>query len=139
MFDALVGSLFKIRKPTIAAASEPSKILIFALCMISELSKAKIVTKMDIVNPIPPRKPAPIICFQDTSLGSCDNPILTANALNRKMPSGFPTNKPTKIPKLFNVNKPTVQLSVKVTQVLARTKSGMMMKDTGLCRKCCSL
>ena len=70
MFDVLAGCLFKIREPTVAAAIELRIMLIFELWIISGLPKASSVIKMDIVNPMPPRKPAPIICFQDTSLGN---------------------------------------------------------------------
>ena len=67
MLDA---DLFRITKPVAPAKSELSKMLIFALWMMSGLLKANNVMKIDIVNPMPPRKPAPTICCQATSVGN---------------------------------------------------------------------
>ena len=81
--------------------SELSKMLILELWTISGLSKARIVIKIDIVNPIPLKKPAAMMCFQFTSPGNSDKPDFTAKKLNRTMPKGFPMNKPAKMPRLF--------------------------------------
>jgi hypothetical protein len=66
----LVVDLFKMINPAIPATRELSKMLIFEFWMISRFSTATNVMKIDMVNPIPPRKPAPMICFQVTSLGN---------------------------------------------------------------------
>jgi hypothetical protein len=64
------------------------------------LSKARRVIKIDIVNPIPPKKPTPKIDFQFRSPGSLQSPNVTAKNVNRKIPNGLPTISPTAIPKL---------------------------------------
>ena len=136
--DILAVCLLKIRKPTVPAAREPSKMLIFELWTISGLPKANNVMKMDMVNPIPPRKPAPMICLHDTSPGNWDKPSLTAKTLNRAIPSGLPKNKPAKMPMLLDVTNPSIQFPVRAMPVFAKAKSGMMRKP-GLCKKCCNL
>ena len=59
--------------PIKAEHSEENKIIIFAWLIYSDCVsglKASKVIKIDIVNPIPPRKPMPNICFQLVSKGS---------------------------------------------------------------------
>ena len=63
-----------------------------------ESSKANKVTKIDIVKPIPPKNPTPIIDFQFKSLGSWQIPDFTAKKLNAKIPRGFPMMSPNAIP-----------------------------------------
>ena len=65
-----------------------------------ESSKANKVTKIDIVKPIPPKNPTPIIDFQFKSLGSSQIPDFTAKKLRVKIPRGFPTMSPNAIPML---------------------------------------
>ena len=60
--------------------------------------KAKSVTKIDMVKPIPPRILAPINCIQDVCDGFCANPNRMENQENKKIPIGFPTTKPSKMP-----------------------------------------
>ena len=62
------------------------------------LSKARSVIKIDIVNPIPPKKPTPTIDFQFNSSGSLQRPNVTAKNVNRKMPNGLPIISPSAIP-----------------------------------------
>jgi hypothetical protein len=69
-FGILAVHLFKIIKPAVPARSELSKTTVLELRIISGSLKAKSLMKIDMVNPIPLKKPAPTICFQDTSLGN---------------------------------------------------------------------
>jgi hypothetical protein len=62
--------VLKIRKPVVPAIMELRKTAILETWIISGSAKAKSVMKTDMVKPIPPRKPAPMICFQDISLGN---------------------------------------------------------------------
>ena len=48
-------------KPIVPAISEAIRIAIFELFTMSALSNTRSVMKIDIVKPIPPKKPAPII------------------------------------------------------------------------------
>jgi hypothetical protein len=69
--------------------------------MIVSLSNASKVTKIDIVNPIPPNSPTPKMDFQFKSVGSLQKPKATAKNVKRKIPIGFPTISPSAIPKLL--------------------------------------
>ena len=91
---------FKLINPTSPAINDEIKITNFALLIMVSLSKARSVTKIDIVNPIPPKKPTPKIDLQFKSPGSLQSPNATAKNVNRKMPNGLPTISPTAIPKL---------------------------------------
>ena len=65
------------------------------------LSNARSVIKIDIVNPIPPKKPTPKINFQFKSSASLQNPNVTARNVNRKIPKGLPTIRPAAIHKPY--------------------------------------
>ena len=91
---------FKLKNPIIPAVKEESRMMNFALLIIIASSKASKVTKIDIVNPIPPKNPTANIDFQFKSLGSLQMPILTAKKLSAKIPRGFPTISPKAIPML---------------------------------------
>ena len=52
--------------------------VIFELFCSSKSSKANNVMNMDMVNPMPPKKPTPTIDFQFKSLGSLQIPKVTA-------------------------------------------------------------
>ena len=53
---------------------------------------------MDIVNPIPPRKPAPITCLKVSPEGNCVAFSFTDKYENNEIPIGFPKTSPAKIP-----------------------------------------
>ena len=77
---------FKLTNPITPATNDEIKITNFALLIIVSLSKARSVIKIDIVNPMPPKKPTPKIDFQFMSSGSLQSPNVTAKNVNRKMP-----------------------------------------------------
>lgn len=116
--------------------SEAIKIAIFELFIVSALSNARSVMKIDIVKPIPPKKPAPIIFFHLKSEGRAQSPRLAAINEKSQIPNGFPITSPVMIPKLLVCPKPICQLSPIAIQVLASAKSGRIKKATGLCKKC---
>lgn len=91
---------FKLINPIIPAIKEESRMMNLALLIIVASSKANKVTKIDIVKPIPPKNPTPIMDFQFKSLGSSHIPSFTAKKLRAKMPRGFPTMSPNAIPRL---------------------------------------
>ena len=92
---------FNTKKPKSTAINEEIKIINFELFMIVSLSKASKVTKIDIVNPMPPKSPTPKIDFQFISDGSLQSPKVTAKSVNRKIPKGLPIISPSAIPKLL--------------------------------------
>ena len=107
--------------------------------MIVSLSNASKVTKIDIVNPIPPNRPTPKIDFQFKSVGSLQSPNRTAKNVKRKIPKGLPIISPSAIPKLlFSVNVCAIS-PLKTMAVLANAKMGNMINATGLCKKCCRM
>ena len=58
------------RKPKIMDIKDPIKTAIFEILIADRSSKASVAIKIDMVNPIPANKPAPIICRQELRLGS---------------------------------------------------------------------
>ena len=91
---------FKLINPIVPAIKEESRMMNFALLITVTSSKAKRVTKMDIVKPIPPKNPTPNMDFQCKSRGSLQIPNFTANKLSVKIPIGLPTMSPNAIPML---------------------------------------
>ena len=57
-------SSFSQIKPIVPAVNDASKIAIFALFVICESVNARFVIKIDIVKPMPPRTPAPMMCLR---------------------------------------------------------------------------
>lgn len=88
--------------------------------------------KMDMVKPMPPKKPTPISCFQFISSGSLQTPNITASRLKRNIPKGLPRKSPKKIPQLFGVSILPVNEPWSTIAVLAKANMGKIMKDTGL-------
>ena len=83
-----------------AAIIEAMRMVIFELFCSSKSSKANNVMNMDMVNPMPPKNPIPIIDFQFKSCGSLQIPHVTAKKLNRTIPRGLPIINPKEMPKL---------------------------------------
>ena len=95
----LFSVYFKLINPIVPAIKEESRMMNFALLITVTSSKAKRVTKMDIVNPIPPNIPTPAIFFQFKFFGNLVNFSCTAKKQNVTIPIGFPNTKPNRIPK----------------------------------------
>ena len=70
----------------------------FELSIVLESLKANKVTKIDMVNPIPPRNETEISCFQFEPLGSLQMPVLTKMNVKSVIPIGFPKTSPRKMP-----------------------------------------
>ena len=94
-FDKLFLSQTNPIKPEI---KEPINIINFEFVIIWWSSNAKSVTKMDMVKPIPPRNPIPIIFFQFKSSGKWVNFNFTDKYVKRKIPIGFQRTSPKMIP-----------------------------------------
>lgn len=87
------------------AIKEERRIVIFVPVMSPSSLNAKRVIKIDMVNPIPPKKLAPIICFHFKSDGKAQIPTNTAENENKQIPKGFPMTKPINTPMLFGCHK----------------------------------
>ena len=97
------------------------------------------VMKMDMVKPIPAKKPIPKISFHFKSVGSEQIPRETAMKLNKKTPRGFPIINPAKMPMLPGSARPVFHPALKTIAVLANAKRGRIIKETGLCNQCSNL
>jgi hypothetical protein len=86
--------------PITPATNEEIKITSLELLIMVSLSNASKVMNMDIVNPIPAKKPRPKIDFQLISAGNLHILKLTAINVKIKIPSGLPIIRPNAIPKL---------------------------------------
>ena len=88
--------------PKIPALNETIKIEIVAASVATRACsplKARFVTNIDIVKPIPPNAPAPKISTQVTPLGLAAIPSFYAKNVKLQIPRGFPTPSPKNIPK----------------------------------------
>ena len=129
----------KVRKPKSPAVNEEIKITNFELLIIGSFSNASKDTKIDIVNPIPAKSPTPNIDFHFKSVGSLQNPNVTAKNVKIKMPKGLPTISPSAIPKLLFSIRVCAMSPLKTMAVFANAKIGKMINATGLCKKCCKI
>lgn len=100
LFTIVFKVSFNVINPKSPAINDELRITNLALFIIVSLSNASKVTKIDMVNPIPPNKPTPKIVFQLRSPGSLQNPNFTDKNDNKKMPNGFPAISPRAIPRL---------------------------------------
>ena len=60
---------------------------------------AAVAIKMDMVKPTPASRPAATICSQRIPWGSRAQPSFTATKLNAAIPSGLPTQRPSRMPR----------------------------------------
>ncbi len=97
-------------------------------------SNAKNETKIDIVNPMPPRQPAPRICFQQTEDDNLDQPKETTKNENNIIPRGLPSTKPRIIPRSKELEIVAKENFSITKAVLAKAKMGMINKATGKCK-----
>ena len=128
------------RKPVAPAIREAIRIAIFEAFVVSIFPiNARLAMKIDIVNPTPPRIPAPEICRQFKSDGKRHMPLATATKHRSVTPKGLPRIKPAMMPTLFVLVPLCIQSVPTTMPVFANAKIGKMMKATGLCKKSSSL
>ena len=87
-------------KPRMAQVVLAIKMLILPRSMYSKWVKARLSTKMAMVNPMPPKMPAPISFLSEMDWERLAMPIFTASRLTSTMPRGLPITRPKKMPKL---------------------------------------
>jgi len=124
---------FSIINPMLPATIEATIIAILESLTGSAVSNAKRVMKIDMVKPMPPRKPTPMMFFHFNSAGSVHHPMATPIKANTTIPNGFPMTRPRIIPTLMECNKPFPRSFPNVIHVLANAKSGNITNATGLC------
>ena len=107
-----------------AESKEATRIATLELTIVAESGKAKMVIKIDMVNPIPANIPAANICFHATPDGKMAVLSCTANALNSTIPIGFPNVKPIIIPKLFTEPRVCKISPERIMPVFANAKTG---------------
>ena len=91
---------FKRTNPIVPATNEPIKIAILEVLIITGMLYARRSMKIDIVNPMPPKKPIPRIYTHFTSAGKEHMPELTPALEKSHIPKGFPNINPAIIPRL---------------------------------------
>ena len=84
--------------PVTAAMADVSRMLIFPMSVMTGSVNARLLMKMDMVNPMPPRSPIAATCPHVTPSGSEAAPVLTPMKLSRNMPRGLPMSSPKNIP-----------------------------------------
>lgn len=96
----------------------------------------KIAMNMDMVKPIPANNPTPIICLHVLPSGKLLSFNLVQMKEVKRMPTGFPNNKPRLIPSPREFVNPLNISFSKVIFVLANAKSGIIKRLTGLVSAC---
>src|SRR2546430_4449859 len=92
------------------ATREANKIAIFEAFMVCGFAeKVRLVMKIDIVKPIPPRIPAPTTCDHFKWDGNWHIPLATATKQGNVTLKGFPAIKPAAMPTLFALLKWCIQ------------------------------
>ena len=102
---------------------------IFAMSLFISPLNARVVVKIDMVNPIPASEPTPINCFKLVFKGNLAIFSLIIILLKRKIPTGFPITNPTIIPTLIGLLKAFTLAGISIA-VLANTKRGSIIKLT---------
>ena len=137
VFKVTTGCLrLNIQRPATPEDKDANITAIFELWAKTVSPKARMVIKIDMVNPIPPRKAAPTRSLYLISSGNFAKPNLMAKRENKTMPNGFPKSSPVKIPAVWKATKLPSRFSEMRMPVLANAKSGMIPNATGLCKKC---
>jgi len=129
----------KDKNPIIPDNKDATRIINLALFITVTLSKANNVMKIDIVNPIPAKKPTPIIFFQFKSSGNCVILNFTIKKVNNTMPNGFPITNPKIIPNEYSSEKLCNQSEPITIAVLHKANKGNIKNATGLCKNCSNL
>ena len=93
--------------------------------------KASMVTKMDMVKPIPPKIPTPNNWLQVVPFGFSASFKRIDNQLKKKSPSGFPKTSPRMIPRLAGSSKAAVQSAPIGIAVFTKANKGRMINGTG--------
>lgn len=88
--------------PILPASNEATSIAILEVSIISVVSKASSVIKIDMVKPMPPKKPAPRMFFHFRSFGKTQSPKAVPRNEKSQIPRGLPITKPEIIPILFS-------------------------------------
>lgn len=112
--------------PSTAATSDVPRIAAFPIFTRFSLSKARPSMKMDMVNPIPAIIPNAKIWLHFVPAGSFAIRLFTAMKLKRKIPSGFPSSRPKKMPVATAGTGRLKRSPVIATPAFAKAKTGIM-------------
>ena len=121
-------------KPTIIDKSEAIRTANFAVSPSNLFSKASVDIKMDMVKPIPAKKPTPKNLRNVTFFGKLTILVLTNKNVAVIIPRGFPMNRPN----IIAIDRGDAKLANEAPEiyklVLAKAKIGIIMKSTGKLR-----
>lgn len=127
------NAILNQKYPTIIDRNEAISTESFDVSCIALSSKANVETKMDIVNPIPAKILTPMNCSHPDELMVGNIRLFVNPNIAREIPSGFPTNRPRKIPRdRVEVKPANADVVIKIL-VLAKAKRGKITKLTGRC------
>ena len=121
----------RISSPLIDATSEAASMLIFELVMTAGSEKARLVMKILIVKPMPPKNATPAICRQFKSSEMLASLVFTAKIEKKRIPRNLPASSPVIMPiEFLFVRLATISLG-KTIAVLANAKMGIIINATG--------
>ena len=129
-YDDFVGRpILKTMVPIRAAATDAPTTANFAESIRVLSSNESAEMKMAMVNPMPPKKPAPMICFADTSLGNVPQRIFKTRDTPSRMPTGFPTSRPMTMPKTCDCERNVNILELNEAELGRMSCNGIAMLD----------
>ena len=137
MFNDLLF-LFNMIKPRIPPIVEAMKMPSLACTSCSGSSKAKLVTKSDMVKPIDANNPIPNNCLLVTPDGKLAQFSFIISLEIPKTPIAFPAIKPATTPSVTLLVVSAKTASEKVTPAFAKAKTGITRKLTKGCILCSS-
>ena len=128
----------KINSPVIAATVDAINILSLELFTSVVSVKARLLINIDMVKPIPPRKPIPKRFFHVIPSCSRAKPAVTKIKGIENIPISLPAVRPKIIPnELGEERLPEISEGI-IMAVFTNAKIGTIIKATGLCKKCWS-
>ena len=124
-------TILVIPQPMTPAVSDASRMDILPPVRAAGFVKARLLIKIDMVKPIPPKHDTPKIMGHVVPSGNSPHLRCTARRLNRKMPIGLPSTNPKKMPAPNGLNRTSKSPRPSILiPALASAKMGMMKKET---------
>ena len=127
------------KKPMMPPIIDAEKIPILACTSIVSAVNARVETNIDMVKPMPAKKPKPINRRRVSVAGNGANRILANKSVEKTIPMGFPSNKPNVTPVTTFVEKSSDRLiSANEIPALERAKIGKITNVTNGAKRCSS-
>jgi hypothetical protein len=115
--------------PSTDANKEAKRIVNFAWLWAMDSVNARLVMKIDMVNPIPPRQPTPSNCNFETPSGIRVIPNALASRTDKNIPKGLPITRPARIPNEIGCRRERLSPPpINWTPAFAKAKIGRIIK-----------